>query len=130
MSNVQPVIAPIAEEWPPFAVTQEPLPSGLAFSVSGELDLATAPDLRERLGAALDSGMTRIVVDLREVTFMDSIGLAAVLHVRKRLLADGRLALVVAPDSYAQLVLEIAGMPRALAIFADREAAIEHVRVP
>ncbi len=130
MSNVQPVIAPIAEEWPPFAVTEEPLPSGLAFSVSGELDLATAPDLRERLGAALDSGMTRIVVDLREVTFMDSIGLAAVLHVRKRLLADGRLALVVAPDSYAQLVLEIAGMPRALAIFADREAAIEHVRVP
>ncbi len=127
MSNVQPVIAPIAEEWPPFAVTEEPLPSGLAFSVSGELDLATAPDLRERLGAALDSGMTRIVVDLREVTFMDSIGLAAVLHVRKRLLADGRLALVVAPDSYAQLVLEIAGMPRALAIFADRDEAIEHV---
>ena len=76
----------------------------------------------------MDSGITRIVVDLREVTFMDSVGLAAVLHARSRLRASGRLALVVAPDSYAHLVLEIAGMPRALAIFEDRDAAIEHVR--
>jgi anti-sigma B factor antagonist len=127
MSNVEPLIAAIAEEWPPFGMTEEPLPGGLALTVSGELDMATAPDLRERLGAALDAGMTRIVVDLREVTFMDSIGLASVLHARSRLRAGGRLALVVAPDSYTQLVLEIAGMPRALAIFADRDAAIEHV---
>jgi anti-anti-sigma factor len=128
MSNVESLMATIATEWPPFGMSEEPLPSGLAFTVSGELDLATAPELRERLGAAVDSGMTRIVVDLREVTFMDSIGLAAIVHVRSRVGADGRLALVVAPDSYAQLVLEITGMPRALAIFADRDAAVEHVR--
>ena len=127
MSNVEPVIAAIAEEWPPFGMTVEPLPSGLAFTVSGEVDLATAPELRERLSAALDSGVTRVVVDLRAVTFMDSIGLAAIVHARSRLRADGCLALVVAPDSYPQLVLEIAGMPRALAIFADRDAAVEHV---
>jgi anti-sigma B factor antagonist len=128
MGDVQPVIAAIAEEWPPFGLTEEPLPGGLVVAVSGEVDLATAPELRERLGAAVDSGVTRIVVDLREVTFMDSIGLAAVVHARSRLGADSRLALVVAPDSYAELVLEIAGMPRAFAIFADREAAIAHVR--
>ena len=127
MSNVEPLIAATAEEWPPFGVTEELLPGGLALTVSGELDMATAPELRERLGAALDSGVTRIVVDLRDVTFVDSVGLAAVLHARSRLLAGGRLALVVAPDSYAQLMLEVAGMPRALAIFADRDAAVEHV---
>jgi anti-sigma B factor antagonist len=128
MSNVEPLIAALAEEWPPFGMTEEPLPSGLALTVSGELDIATAPEVRERLGSAVESGVTRIVVDLREVTFMDSIGLAAIVHARSRLRAGGRLALVVAPDSYAQLVLEITGMPRALAIFADRDAAIEHVR--
>jgi anti-sigma B factor antagonist len=127
MSNVEPVIAEIAEEWPPFGLTEEPLPSGHLLAVSGELDLATAPGLRERLGAAVDSGISRIVVDLREVTFMDSIGLAAIVHARSRLRAAGRLALVVAPDSYAQLVLDIAGMPRALAVFADRDAAVAHV---
>jgi anti-sigma B factor antagonist len=128
MSNVEPVIAAIAEEWPPFEMTEEPLPGGLALTVSGELDLATSPELREHLAAALESGMTRVVVDLREVTFMDSIGLAAIVHARSRLRADGCLALVVAPGSYAELVLEIAGMPRALAIFADRDDAIEYVR--
>jgi len=128
MSNVEPLIAATTQEWPPFGVTEEPLPGGLALTVSGELDMATAPELRECLGAALDAGATRLVVDLSEVTFMDSVGLAAVLHARTRLLAGGRLALVVAPDSYAQLVLEIAGMPRALAILADRDAAVAHVR--
>ena len=128
MSNAEPVIATTAEEWPPFGLTEEPLPGGLMLAVSGELDLATAPDLRERLGAAVGSGTTRIVVDLRDVTFMDSVGLAAILHARSRLSEHGRLALVVAPDSYARLVLEIAGMPRALAIFADGDAAIAHVR--
>jgi anti-sigma B factor antagonist len=128
MSKSEPVIAVTSEEWPPFGLTEEPLPRGLVLAVAGELDLATAPELRERLGAALDAGASAVVVDLRAVTFMDSIGLAAVLQARKRLPAGGRLALVVAPDSYAQLVLEIAGMPRALAIFEDRAAAIAHVR--
>jgi anti-anti-sigma factor len=127
MSNVEPLISAIAEEWPPFGIDEEALPGGLALTVSGELDMATAPELREHLAAALDSGVTRIVVDLRDVTFVDSVGLAAVLHARSRLLAGGRLALIVAPGSYAQLMLEVAGMPRALAIFADRDAAVEHV---
>jgi anti-sigma B factor antagonist len=127
MSNVEPLISALAEEWPPFGMTEDPLPSGLALSVSGELDIATAPAVRERLGAAVDSGATSIVVDLRKVTFMDSIGLAAIVHARSRLRAGGRLALVVARDSYTQLVLEITGMPRALAIFEDRDEALEHV---
>jgi anti-anti-sigma factor len=66
-------------------------------------------------------------VDLRRVTFMDSVGLAAVLHARSRLARGGRLALVIAPESYAQLVLEIAGLPPSLACFETREAAIAHV---
>ena len=127
MSAAEPVIATLTEEWPPFGLTVEPLPQGLVLALSGELDLATAPDVRERLGAAVDSGTRRIVVDLRAVTFMDSIGLAAVVHARSRLSAGGRLALVVAPDSYAELVLEITGMARAIAIFSDRDSAVAHL---
>ena len=127
MSSSEPVIAAIPEEWPPFDLSEAPLANGVVLTVTGELDLETAPELRRRLTAIVLDGATGVVVDLRRVTFMDSIGLAAVLHARTRLAREGRLALVVAPDSYAQLVLEIAGLPPTLARFETRADAIAHV---
>jgi anti-anti-sigma factor len=88
--------------------------------------VATAPELRERLIGAIDSGATALVVDLSAVTFMDSCGLAAVLHARARLADRGRLALVLAADSYAHLILEVAGLPASLPLFETREAAVAH----
>jgi anti-sigma B factor antagonist len=127
MSASEPVIAGIPEEWPPFDVSEAPLAGGAVVTVVGELDLETAPELRERLTAIVAGGATAVVVDLRRVTFMDSVGLAAVLLARRRLPAGGRFALVVAPESYAQLVLEIAALPKTLACFEERDAAIAHV---
>jgi anti-anti-sigma factor len=127
MSASEPVIAGIPEEWPPFDLFEAPLADGVILTVVGDLDLETAPELRERLTAIVARGTTAIVVDLRRVTFMDSVGLAAVLHARRRLAGGGRLALVVAPESYAELVLEIAGLRPSLATFGSREAAIAHV---
>ena len=127
MSASEPVIAGIPEEWPPFDLSEAPLAGGVLLTVVGELDLETAPELRARLTAIVTGGATAVVVDLLRVTFMDSVGLAAVLHARSRLGGGGRLALVVAPESYAQLVLEIAGLPPALACFETREAAVAYV---
>jgi anti-sigma B factor antagonist len=126
MSDLRPVIGAAIDEWPPFDLTEEPLTSGIVLTVSGELDMATAPALRERLTVATEAGATALVVDLRRVTFMDSVGLAAILHARSRLSDAGRLAIVLAPDSYPHLVLETAGLPRSLALFATREEAIAH----
>jgi anti-anti-sigma factor len=127
MSASEPVIDSIPEEWPPFDLSEAPLDGGAVLTVVGELDLETAPELRDRLTAIVDGGASAVVVDLRQVTFMDSVGLAAILHARKRLARGGRLALVVAPESYAQLVLEIAGLPPALERFETRAAAVAHV---
>lgn len=127
MDDLRPVIAPTIEEWPQFELTEEPLNSGLVISVAGELDMATAPALRERLSRATAAGASALVLDLRGVTFMDSIGLAAILHARSRLNEAGRLAIVLARDSYPQLVIETAGMPRSLALFDTREAAAAFV---
>ena len=127
MSDVTPVIEPTIEEWPPFGLTEEPLASGLVLTVSGELDMATAPDLRERLTLATDGGAKALVVDLRGVKFMDSLGLAAILHARSRLGDGGRLAVVLAPDSYPHLVFVTAGLPRSLALFESLPEAVAHV---
>jgi anti-sigma B factor antagonist len=111
-----------------FQLTEEPLePSGVLLVASGELDIATAPELRERLMSAIGAGAKRVVADLRPVTFMDSVALAAILHARKEIGEDGRFAIVLARDSYPWLVFEIAGLPQCLDLFETRDEAIAHV---
>ena len=111
-----------------FRLDEESLdPSGLVLTVSGELHLATAPEFRARLTAAIDAGVSRLVIDLRPLSFLDSVALAALLHARKRLGDAGRMAVVVAPDSYTRLIFEVAGMPRCVDVFETREHAVAHV---
>jgi anti-anti-sigma factor len=108
-----------------FQVTEELLePSVLVLTVSGELDIATAPELRTRLTTALEQGVTRLVVDLRSLSFLDSVALATLLQARTRIGDEGRMAVVVDPDSYIRLILEVAGMPRCLDIVEEREHAV------
>ena len=127
MSDTRPVISSTIDEWPAFDLAVELLDGGLVLVVSGVLDMATAPALRDRLTVATEDGPTALVVDLRRVTFMDSVGLASILHARSRLGEGGRLAMVLAPESYPQLVLETAGLRRSLAVFETRVDAVAHV---
>ena len=100
-------------------------PSGVAFTVGGELDIATAPILRERLCAALEEGVDRALIDIRAVTFMDSVALAAMVANAKQL--GGRMVVVVDPDSYAMLILEVSGLPVALDIVESLEEGHAHL---
>jgi anti-sigma B factor antagonist len=82
----------------------------VVLTIAGELDIATVPVVRERLSAVTDAGARWLVVDLRDVSFMDSTGLAAFIHAKMRLGDEGRLTLVMEPDSYARLIFEVAGL--------------------
>jgi anti-anti-sigma factor len=111
-----------------FEVEEEPLePAGVLLTVAGELDIATAPELRKRLVSAIDAGARRLVIDLCPVSFMDSVAMAAILHARTRLADEGRMAIVLPCDSYTRLVFEIAGLPRCLDLFETRAEALAHV---
>jgi anti-sigma B factor antagonist len=101
--------------------------SGLVLTASGELDHATAPELRARLTAAIDAGVNRLVIDLRPLSFLDSVALAVLLHARTDLGDAGRMAVVVAPGSYTRLIFEVAGLPRCVDVFETREQAVAHV---
>jgi hypothetical protein len=91
-------------------------PAGLVLTVTGELDIATAPSLRDQLTAAIDAGRHRLVIDL-----------AAIVHTKQRLPEHGKLALAVDPSSYVMLVFESGGLPQILDLVETREQAIEHV---
>jgi anti-sigma B factor antagonist len=96
---------------PEFSLAEAPLQDGgVLLAVTGDLDIATVPALRERLAAITDAAPRRLLLDLRDVSFMDSTALAAVVHTKKRLGDDGELTLVIAADSYPRLIFEVAGL--------------------
>lgn len=86
-----------------FAVSREELPDRIVIRVVGEVDLATAGGL---LGAmAPDSGRP-FVVDLREVTFMDSSGLNALVQAA----SAGAVVTVTNPSINVRRAFEVVGL--------------------
>jgi anti-sigma B factor antagonist len=98
---------------------------GVVLTPRGELDIATAPALRERINEVLAGGTHRLVIDLTPVTFMDSVALAVILHARATVGHESRLRVVVPEDSYTHLVFEIAGVLPTLSQFETLEDALE-----
>jgi anti-sigma B factor antagonist len=111
-----------------FRLAVEPLGDTQALvAVTGELDLATVPALRGALTGAVERGASALVVDLTGVTFVDSVGVGAILHSKRRLGENGRLAVVVAPSTYARVIFDVVGADSVVAVFEDRKAAVAFV---
>jgi anti-sigma B factor antagonist len=109
-------------------VTEETFdPSGLVLTVSGELDIATAPALRDLLAVAIDAGKRRLVIDLSAISFLDSVALATIVHAKQRLPEGGRMALAVDPASYVMLVFESSGLRKVLDLVETRAQAVDLV---
>jgi anti-anti-sigma factor len=76
--------APRQETETPLRVHIELTADGAVVSLTGELDLASSPLLEQALHDLEQAGCKRVVVDLREVYFMDSTGLRTLLIAHKR----------------------------------------------
>lgn len=96
--------------------------------VRGDVDLYTAPELRERLNDLIAAGNTRLLVDLAEASFIDSTTLGVLVGAIKRLREqDGRLALAC-DDRTVLRVFEITGLDRVIALHPTRDEAIAALR--
>lgn len=92
--------------------------------VGGEIDVYTAPVLRERLAALHEAGRHDLVIDLRAVRFMDSTGLGVLVGVLKRVrLAEGRLALVIDSERILR-VFHITALTQVFDIYDSVPAAL------
>ena len=83
--------------------------------VRGEVDMATAPQLRDVLSGLVDDGARRITLDCRGLEFLDSSGIGVLLAVRSRLGDDGSLTLE-APPSHVRKVLDLTGVTEHITI--------------
>ena len=89
------------------------------LEVGGEIDLATAPQLREAVLDLIQNGSHLVVVDLRGVEFMDSTGLGVLVGALKRLREqEGDLALVCTEGPVLK-ILALTGLDRVFPIHRD-----------
>ncbi len=102
-----------------FKVRCEAYDGGVVVVASGEIDIASSPDLRAALLEPQADAET-LVLDLREVTFIDSSGLGVIVGQHKRAQEDRhRFAVAVAPASPINRILNLSGLVKVLDIIAD-----------
>ena len=93
------------EPAPEFSVTRRRAAGAVVVAPTGEIDLATVDELAQALDAAREEA-AEIVLDLREVSFMDSAGLRLVLEASR----DGRGFAVVRGPREVQRVFDLVGL--------------------
>lgn len=111
-------------------LTVRELDGACVLSVGGQADLHTAPDLRARLDELIDADERRIVVDLTETSFIDSMSLGVLLSARKRLAAAEGVLAVCCPDDHLRRVFEITSLQDVLRVERTLDAAIDCARRP
>ena len=83
-------------------------------AVSGELDLASSPALQEELDRASDFDM--MIIDLRELDFMDSTGLSVLVRAHQRAEEQGRRLAMVKGPQQVQRLLSLTGVADRLTV--------------
>jgi len=91
-------------------------------ALSGELDLSTIPLLEKRLLTEVGS-KGAVVVDLTDVSFIDSSGIGLLIRAFRSGGEDQRLHTVIAEGTQVERVFRLAGIDRALPLFLDRRGA-------
>ena len=86
------------------------------LTVSGELDLRTSPELEERLTGAFGAGIELVILDLRQIEFMDSTGLRVLLGAHQRAHESGRRFALVRGADQVERVLTLTGVRDLLTI--------------
>jgi anti-sigma B factor antagonist len=93
-------------------------------AVTGEIDVYTAPKLREQIVALVDEGQYHLVIDMSGVEFLDSTGLGVLVGGLKRVRAhDGSLSLVCDEERILK-IFRITGLTKVFPIFATVDEAV------
>jgi anti-sigma B factor antagonist len=88
------------------------------------IDLLTAPEVRQLLTNAVTSGHRRLVVDLGDVSFMDSSGLGALISGLKATRQAGGDLRIARPNTQVETALKLTSLDRVLTIYRSVEEAL------
>jgi anti-sigma B factor antagonist len=93
----------------------------VVFAVGGELDLASSPTLEQELDRVREADVDLLIVDLRDLRFMDSTGLHALVKANKRAIEAGRRFAVIQGGPQIQRLLSLTGVGELLVVAESPE---------
>ena len=86
------------------------------LAVAGEVDIATAPELRSAIDSVLDSGAAELCLDLCSTSFMDSSGLHALFDSHVRASELGCELTIVCPPGPVRRLFQVSGLAERFAL--------------
>ena len=100
------------------------------LDVVGEIDIYTTPQFKEAVSAAIDENNPAIIINMTQVTYMDSSGFGTLLSATKRLRPlDGALYLTGCNESI-QRMLQITRLNTIFGVYATEEEALVAAKAP
>ena len=108
-----------------YQIDHDPIENGHLVVATGELDMSATPRLSTVLAMASASPGGRLVLDLSEVSFLDSTALGTILKAASQLDESGTNLAVVAPDGPVRRLLEMTNLTQRFRLFATREEALD-----
>ena len=110
---------------PEFAITEQGSEAGHhVIAVRGEIDLFTAPELKQALTDAIEGGEHRVAIDLTDVSFLDSTALGVLIGAVKRLRSRGGALAIVNTEPSIAKTFEITGLDQIFTIVPSRAEAL------
>jgi anti-sigma B factor antagonist len=95
------------------------------LEVSGEVDVYTAPALRDRISDLLDAGQHQLIVDLGGVEFLDSTGLGVLVAGLNRTREVGGSLLLVCPQERVLKLFRITGLDEVFSVHSTVDDALQ-----
>ncbi|MEN9219426.1 MAG: STAS domain-containing protein [Thermostichales cyanobacterium GMQP_bins_62] len=104
-------------------------PNGQPLAViplKGRFDAKTVAEIRQQVQQVIDQGLVNLLLDLKEVTFMDSSGLGTLISLLRQCRSKGGNVCLCRVPEVVQIVLDLTSMDRVLSSFPTPEAGIEN----
>jgi anti-sigma B factor antagonist len=97
------------------------------IALSGDFDLHSGPEFERAVLEAIGRGATELLVDLAEVSFIDSTTIGILMRTRKRVAPIGGRVQIVTADTNILRLFEITALDRMFEIYSTRDEALEDV---
>jgi anti-sigma B factor antagonist len=94
------------------------------FAVNGELDIYTAPELKERLASLIEGGTHQLILDLEGLEFLDSTGLGALLGALKKIRSHDGYIDIVCTQRRILRIFKITSLDKVFGIYDSASDAL------